>query len=514
LAATCRMVAGLLMTATASAPRDIASEATLLEWRYYMAMAVPFAIDVVISAIFTWIHGLPELFLQNLMIAATVLLVGVHLWVRPLFRPIRRFLQTGEDFNAIERSLTQLPLRSARRVSLLYLLILIFRLLLPQVFDAMRLPGVPLQTWTDVTITILVLATFIFVVVYFLISGYLERLCLFLFERHGANLGLFFGRFAAKIGVALVFIAVAPPVLIAGELFSYSGDELIREVAVDLTASAFGLAVVLYWVGRSLTRPLFRLGLGMKQVAEGDLSVRLPVTSNEEIGALTSRFNQMVEGLRERRQIRETFGKYVSESVAAQLLRQTGDGRLLGETREATLLFTDIEGFTTLSERLAPDLLIAVLNEYLEAVVEPIQRHGGVVNSFIGDGLFASFNMPLANEAHATSAVAAALEIQRATQRRFAGDVRLATRIGINTGTVIGGTIGAGDRLGYTLLGDAVNTASRLQDLNKQHGTRVLVTEATRAQAGATFRFRLIGELPIRGRSATQIVHAVEDDPL
>jgi class 3 adenylate cyclase len=506
------MVVGLPMTATASAPRDIASEATLLEWRYYMAMAAPFVIDAVISAIFNWVHGLPELFLQNLMISAAVLLVGVHLWVRPLFRPIRRFLQTGEDFNAFERSLTQLPLRSARRVSLLYLLILIFRLLLPLVFDAMRLPGLPMQTWTDVTITILVSATFIFVVVYFLISAYLERLCAFLFERHGVNLGLFFGRFAAKVGVALVFTAVAPPALIAGDLFSYEGDLLIREVAVDLVASAFGLGVTLFWVGRSLTRPLARLGIGMKQVADGDLGVRLPVTSNEEIGALTSRFNQMVEGLRERRQIRETFGKYVSESVAAALLRQTGDGRLLGETREATLLFTDIEGFTTLSERLAPDLLIAVLNEYLEAVVEPIQRHGGVVNSFIGDGLFASFNMPLANAAHAASAVTAALEIQRATERRFAGDVRLATRIGINTGTVIGGTIGAGDRLGYTLLGDAVNTAARLQELNKLHGTRILLTEATRERAGAEFRFRPIGEVPIRGRSATLVVHTVDNE--
>jgi class 3 adenylate cyclase len=506
------------MTAAATAPQGAVAEAGALEWRYYMAMAAPFAIDVVINGIFSWTHGSSTLFLRNLVIAAAVLLIGVHLWARPLFRPIRRFLQTGEDFTAIERSLTQLPLRSARRVSLLYLLLLAYRLLAPltleSVLPAALLSEVPPSTWTDALVTILLQSIFGFVVVYFLISGYLETLCLHLFERHGVNLNLFFGRFAAKVGVALVFIGVAPPALIAGELWSYEGERLVQEITIDLGASAFAIAVTLFWVARSLTRPLGRLGVGMKQVAEGELGVRLPVTSNEEIGALTGRFNQMVEGLRERRQIRETFGKYVSESVAAQLLRQTGDERLRGETREATLVFTDIEGFTTLSERIAPDLLIAVLNEYLEAVVEPIQRHGGVVNSFIGDGLFASFNMPLANADHAASAVAAALDIQRATEARvFAGDVRLATRIGINTGTVIGGTIGAGDRLSYTLLGDAVNTAARLQELNKQHGTRILVTAATRAGAGTQFRFRTIGELPIRGRSARLVVHAVEDGP-
>src|SRR5262245_19745381 len=124
----------------------------------------------------------------------------------------------------------------------------------------------------------------------------------------------------------------------------------------------------------------------MSRVEAGELDVRLPVTSNEEIGKLTSRFNEMVAGLRDRQRIRETFGKYVSESVASALLRETGDGRLEGETREATVLFTDIDGFTTLSEHVAPEVLIEVLNEYLEVVVEPIQRHGGVVNCFIGDG--------------------------------------------------------------------------------------------------------------------------------
>jgi len=483
-----------------------------IEWRYYQAMTAPFVVDTVISGIFCWILDLPDLFLRNLVMATAVLLLGGHLVARLLFRPIGGYLRDAAHFAAIERSLTQLPLRSAFWLALLSLPLLLFRLAGPLV-AGVALPSVPIPTWTDTIVTTVVQTVFIFVLVYFLISAYLERLCGFLFDRHGVNLSLFFGRFTLKIAVALVFTGVASPLLIAGEIVSYEGERLLREVAIDLIAAAFGLGVALFWISQSLTRPLGRLGVGMGTVSGGDLGVRLPVTSNEEIGQLTARFNRMVEGLRERQRIRETFGKYVSESVASALLRETGDGRLRGETREATLLFTDIEGFTTLSERLAPDVLIAVLNEYLEAVVEPIQRHGGVVNGFIGDGLFASFNLPLANERHAASAVAAALEIRRATtERRFAGDVRLITRIGINTGTAIGGTIGAGDRLGYTLLGDAVNTASRLQELNKAHGTRILVSESTRRLAGDGFRFRAIGAVPIRGRSATLTMHAVDDD--
>jgi len=494
-------------------PPDAAARS--IERRYYLAMAAPFAIDVVVSGIFTAILMLPWLFLNNLISGGLFLLLGIHLGARRLFRPIRRYLATPADFRAIERPLTQLPLRSATLASWLYLPILLFRIVGPPLVD-MGMPGllfpeIRRPTWLDAGLTVAVQLMFIFVVVYFLVSGYLERLCTFLFERHDVNLGLFFGSFRLKMGVALGFVSLAPLVIVAGDIASYEGERLLREVAVDFGASAFGLAVVLFWVGRSLTRPLARLDGGMGKVTEGDFAVRLPVTSNEEVGQLTSRFNDMVAGLRERNRIRATFGKYVSESVADALLRDAGDGRLAGETRMATLMFTDIEGFTTLSEHLPPHTLIAALNEYLQAVLEPIQAHGGVVNSFIGDGLFASFNMPLANERHAACAISAAIAIQRAVQDRvFAGDVRLRTRIGINTGTVIGGTVGAGDRLSYTLLGDAVNTAARLQELNKTHGTAILITEATRAVAGDGFRFQRIGEVPIRGRSEGLEIYTVE----
>src|SRR5262249_4859574 len=199
-------------------------------------------------------------------------------------------------------------------------------------------------------------------------------------------------------------------------------------------------------------------------------------SAKEEGGELTGRFNAMVEGLREREQLRETFGRYVDESVAATILRRQGQDARSGETGEATILFSDIAGFTTIAEYLGPAELVGALNDYLETVLAPIREHNGVVHTFIGDGLFASFNMPLACEGHAASAVRAALAIQRAVGGRTFGEqgVALATRIGISTGPVIGGDIGAGKRMNFTLLGDTVNLAARLEEVKQQHGTRLL----------------------------------------
>jgi class 3 adenylate cyclase len=273
-----------------------------------------------------------------------------------------------------------------------------------------------------------------------------------------------------------------------------------------------GVAITAYYIGRSLLQPIGNLSRAMTKVAAGDLDVRVPVTSNDEVGELTGRFNTMVEGLREREKIRETFGRYVDESVAATILRRQGEGALSGETAEATILFTDISGFTTIAEYLTPTELVGALNDYLETVLEPIRAHGGVVNTFIGDGLFASFNMPLTCEGHAVAAVRAAIDIQRAVGSRTFGDqgVALATRIGISTGNVIGGSVGAGQRMSFTLLGDTVNLAARLEQLNKQHGTRILVSESTREACGECFAFDALGNVQVRGRSETIAIYAVD----
>jgi class 3 adenylate cyclase len=359
------------------------------------------------------------------------------------------------------------------------------------------------------------LPVFYFTYTYFVVSDYLAGLLGFIYRHHGRNLELFFGTYTSKLTVALVVISLAPLAAIVVDLFSYEGDRLRLEIVNDVVVALMGIAVSAFFIGRSLLRPIRIISLAMGKVAGGNLTVRAPVTSNDEIGALTGQFNKMVEGLREREQIRETFGRYVDESVASTILRRQGEGVLAGETGDATILFTDIAGFTTIAEYLAPSELVAALNEYLETVLEPIRAHGGVVNTFIGDGLFASFNMPLACDDHALAAVRAAIDIQRAVGSRTFGEIApmgiaFATRIGISTGSVIGGSVGAGQRLSFTLLGDTVNLAARLEELNKEHGTRILVSQSTYEACGNAFVFEPLGKVAVRGRTDTVAVFSID----
>ncbi|MFQ5994471.1 MAG: adenylate/guanylate cyclase domain-containing protein [Acidiferrobacterales bacterium] len=184
-----------------------------------------------------------------------------------------------------------------------------------------------------------------------------------------------------------------------------------------------------------------------------------------------------------------------------------------GVVREATILFTDIEGFTSISETLSPTDLIATLNDYFKAVVEPIEQHGGVINQFQGDAILASFNLPEPHREHAANAVRAAIEIQNVLKNQtFGGGITLRSRIGINTGTCVGGLVGTGERLGYTVHGDDVNLAARLEQLNKEYGTRVIVAETTCERAGwGRFAFQRLGEVQVRGRNKPTVIYTLPD---
>ena len=202
---------------------------------------------------------------------------------------------------------------------------------------------------------------------------------------------------------------------------------------------------------------------------------------------------------------REVFGKYVPESVAESIL--AGNGTLSPVQTIATILYCDIEGFTGIVEQMSPVRTMQMLNEYFAAVLEPIRRHGGIVNQFQGDAMLVTFNVPVEDPRHGDQAVRAAIDIQAVlTEQRFAG-VRLRTRIGINTGPVVAGNVGAGDRLHYTVHGDAVNVAARLEALNKAHGTDTLISGTTIAILRDDILLERLGDVQIRGKDAPVTIY-------
>jgi class 3 adenylate cyclase len=204
----------------------------------------------------------------------------------------------------------------------------------------------------------------------------------------------------------------------------------------------------------------------------------------------------------EKRQMRETIvrtlGKYVPESVATSIIEDSGS--LEPKRTTATVLFSDIENFTGISESMPPDQVFQMLNEYYPAVIEPVIENGGVVNQFQGDAMLVTFNVPVENSLHADKAVKSAMAIQSiVAEQTFAG-ITLRTRIGINTGEVMAGNIGAGSRHNYTVIGDAVNSAARLEQLNKEHGTFIIISESTEKLLQDKYPIEMIGDVPIRGK--------------
>lgn len=496
-----------------SLPAVDAAEIAAVRQRYLLMTTSIFLLDLGIILIFRAVNGGWNTLWLSEGPGVVLLFGATWLTARRLFEPIDRFLRGEIPFEAAERRLTQLPLRTAQWVALFALIAWVFRnsqawwLPAPEIELGLQKP-----TIADFATVCIVLSVFYFTYTYFVVSDYLAGLCAFIFRRYGRNLSLFFGSYNVKLLVALIVISLGPLAAILVDLFSYDAPRLQVEILVDVAGALLGVVMSAFFIGRSLLGPLGILSRAMAEVATGDLSLTVPVTSNDEVGKVTGEFNAMVEGLRERERIRETFGRYVDETVAATILRRQDQSSLAAETGEATILFSDIAGFTTIAEYLAPHELVAALNDYLETVLAPIRNHGGVVNTFIGDGLFASFNMPLACQDHAAAAVRAAIDIQRAVGSRTFGKqgVALATRIGISTGPVIGGEIGAGKRMSFTLLGDTVNLAARLEELNKEKGTRILVSASTREACGGNFSFHDLGSVTVRGRSEPVAIFSVD----
>lgn len=294
-----------------------------------------------------------------------------------------------------------------------------------------------------------------------------------------------------------------------------AGDVIRNLIVIQLTLAATGLVVALRladYVAGSVAQPLRHLVTAMSQVEGGDFNVRCPVVSNDELGEVTEGFNRMVVGLREREDMRETFGKYVSPEVRDEIL--AGRASMEEGLREVTILFADLRGFTAWVESSAPGEVVSALNAYFSEMDAAIRANGGLVLQFIGDEIEAVFGAPTPDVHHADQAVNAALEMQSRldawnTTRRAAGKVELQHGIGIHSGMVVAGNIGSSERMSYSLVGDAVNVASRIQTLNKELGTRILVSGATHARLGERREMQPLPAVRVKGRVADVEVFAL-----
>ena len=293
--------------------------------------------------------------------------------------------------------------------------------------------------------------------------------------------------------------------------------ELVPYLQLERTylfLALFGLAisaVLGIWIARDVSRPVLQLAKWASKIAGGDYQHRAELKREDELGSLAASFNQMSEGLAERDRVRDLLGKVVSPEVAAELLRK--DLALGGEEREVTILFSDLRGFTSMSEELSPQQMLGILNHYFTRMAAIVEKYGGVVDKYVGDALMALFGAPLGNPDDADRAMKTALEmtealddINRQWQQR--GLSAIDVGIGINTDVVVAGNMGSATRLNYTVIGDGVNLASRLEGLTKtpEYASRIIISLSTLAKARERYRTRRLGEVAVKGkRKATEI---------
>jgi adenylate cyclase len=291
----------------------------------------------------------------------------------------------------------------------------------------------------------------------------------------------------------------------------------LRLERIYLILALLGLAVSAIlglWIARGVSRPVLELASGAREIAAGNYNHRVELKQEDEIGSLAASFNQMSAGLAERDRVRDLLGKVVSPAIASELLRKKVT--LGGEQREVTVLFSDLRNFTRISEALSPEEMLAILNHYFTRMSGIVEKHGGVVDKYVGDGLMALFGAPVASADDADRALRAALEMTTALdelnqQWHRRGLPTVGVGIGINTGIVVAGNMGSEKRLNYTVIGDGVNLAWRLEELTKtpEYDARVIVSGATLAKAKEKYRTRRLGEVAVKGKQIQTEIFAL-----
>ncbi len=287
----------------------------------------------------------------------------------------------------------------------------------------------------------------------------------------------------------------------------------LRTTAALIAGIIILIALLLvYFFAKTISEPIRELKLAADRIKSGDYSTHLTPRSGDEVGALTQAFNDMAVGLEEREKLKGALGKFVNPEIAEKAMK--GELKLGGERRVATIFFSDIRSFTAISEKLEPEEVVEFLNAYMTIMVKIIGQYNGIVDKFIGDAIMAVWGVPESKGNDALNAVNATIEMRTALLEFNKGrgsDKKPVIKIGcgLNTGPVLAGQIGSDDRLDYTVIGDAVNLASRVETLNKPFGTDILISEDTYQIVKNEFDCEAMQKIKVKGKSEPQQIYAV-----
>ena len=470
-------------------------------------------VDITFSAFYIVISGNAASVPETLALSAFFLLVvnlSVGLW---LFRNIRK-QEAGIVTSEAELSaqIRKLPLRNAAWV---FCLMLVYKLVSVSLGNYVLDTAEPTQ---DMLPTLYIAALWFSLLYAFQFSlfAYFIGIAVSIHTRswfyrsHKLEIHSGSGLLSLRLLMGMFAIIIIPSALILTDVWFFvdiralQGLSTKQAVLLDVLSMLVAAAVSVFFTWRSFTIPLQNIGDAMEQTSSGSTTARALVLTDDEIGVVADSFNNMMGKINERKFIVETFGRYVPESVAAAIIRNKGEYK--PQYRLATILYTDIAGFTSLCEQLSPDEIASLLNEYFALLTAIIKRHGGIVNQFQGDAMLVTYNVPARDENHADNALLTAVEIQETlAEHVFRNRYRMPTRIGINTGKVFAGIVGGKDRLNYTVHGDAVNVAAKLEYMKKEYDSSILLSKATKLLLGESIRERVrltpMDKLKVKGKS-------------
>ncbi len=351
-----------------------------------------------------------------------------------------------------------------------------------------------------------------------LISDMTIKMRLFLFTKNNIIFKSENKRIWKQILVSLVIVGVMPVFSIIINLLSNGYFRSLNSTKggflAELIIMFISIILTVVFVTRSFTLPINNLVESTRKLQEGNIDLKSPVIVGNEIGDLTIHFNNMTEGLKDRELIKDVFGKMVDPLVRDHIMH--GNIKLGGVLTDATILFSDIRNFTGISEKMSPESVVAMLNEYFDMMSSTITHGKGFVNKFIGDALMVVFGVPLEYKQHADESIKTAIQMQLELKKLNTGlkinkFSLLETGIGIHTGELVAGNIGSSNRMEYTVIGDTVNLSSRLEGLTKLVGAQIVCSSNTIQSLNDpnNYKYRFILKIKVKGRKQSVIVYEI-----